>query len=158
MQKRFFLVSLAVCCAIALSGSVALGAENWLGTWKMDASKSKFTPGPGPKSQTLKFVSGKDGVTLSSESVDAAGKAMTGGYTSKWDGKDVPYVGNPNADTSSAKKVDDNNYVNTWKLAGKPTVEAKVVVSADGKTLTVTQVGKSAKGEALDNTVVYTRQ
>ena len=39
------------------------------------------------------------------------------------------------------KRVDANNYDNVWKKGGKVTVTAKVSVSADGKTLTVTQAG-----------------
>jgi hypothetical protein len=37
-------------------------------------------------------------------------------------------------------------------------MKAKVVVSADGKTLTVTQTGKNAKGEDVNSTAVYDRQ
>ena len=74
------------------------------------------------------------------------GKATRAGYTAKFDGKDVPMAGNPNADTATPKKVDDNSYQNTWKKAGKVTITTKGVVSADGKTLTITQSGTDAKG------------
>jgi hypothetical protein len=77
---------------------------------------------------------------------------------SKFDGKDVPWAGNPDADMASAKKMDDNSYENTWKKGGKVTVVAKVVVSKDGKTLTVTQTGTDSKGQAVDNTSVYDKQ
>ena len=50
MRKSLLMVSLAACCAIVLSSSVALAAENWLGTWKVDLAKSKYSPGPAPKS------------------------------------------------------------------------------------------------------------
>ena len=55
-------------------------------------------------------------------------------------------------------KVDDNTYTNTLKKAGKVTVNAKVVVAADGKTLTITQTGKNAKGEEMSTTAVYEKQ
>jgi hypothetical protein len=158
MRKNLLMVSLAACCAIVLSSSVALAGDNWLGTWKLDVAKSKESPGPVLKSQMLKFEATPAGIKLTTDGVSAEGKAMHGGYVSKFDGKDVPWEGNPDADMASPKKIDDNNYENTWKKGGKATLVAKVAVSKDGKTLTVTQTGTNAKGQAVNNTDVYDRQ
>ena len=108
MRKNLFLVSLAAACAIVLSSSAALAAENWLGTWKLNTAKSKYSPGPGPKSLALKFESTADGIKLTSDGMDSEGKATHGEYVSKFDGKDVSWTGNPDADMASATKIDDN--------------------------------------------------
>ena len=158
MRKNLLMVSLTACCAIVLSSSVALAADNWLGTWKLDVAKSKYSPGPGPKSLTLKFVATAEGIKLTSDGVNSEGNATHGEYVSKFDGKDVPWEGNPDADTASAKKINDNSYENTWKKDGKTTISAKVVVSNKGKTLTVTQTGTDSKGRTVNNTLVYDRQ
>ena len=158
MRKNPFMVSLAVCCAIVLSSSVALAAENWLGTWKLDAAKSRHKPGPGPKSLTLKFETAADGIKLTSDGVNSEGNPTHGSYVSTFDGKDVPWTGNPDADTANAKKIDDNSYVNVWKKDGKETITAKVVVSNKGKTLTITLKGTDSKGQAVNNTEVFDRQ
>ena len=158
MRKHLLMVSLAACCVMVLSSSAVLAAENWLGTWKLDGAKSKYSPGPAPKSLTLKFEATPAGIKFTSEGVGADGKPNHSMYLSKFDGKDVPYEGNPDADTSSPMKIDDNSYSNTWKKGGKPTIMAKVVVSADGKTMTITQTGTNAKGEAVNNVIVYTKQ
>lgn len=158
MRKNLLMVSLAACCAFVLSTSIALAGDNWLGTWKLDAAKSKSSPGPGPKNQTLKFEATKDGIRLTSDGVAADGKSTHGTYVSKFDGKDAPWEGNPDADMACPKKVDDNSYENTWKMGGKAVMVAKVVVSKDGKTLTVTQTGTNAKGQAVNNLAVYDRQ
>jgi hypothetical protein len=158
MRKNLLMVSLAACCAIVLSSSVALAGDNWLGTWKLDAAKSKYSPGPGPKSLTLKFEATPAGIKLTSDGVSAEGTTTHGWYVSKFDGKDVPWEGNPDADVASAKKIDDNSYENTWKKGGKVTRVAKAVVSKDGKTLTVTQTGTDSKGQAVNNTAVHNRQ
>ena len=158
MRKNPFMVSLAVCCAVVLSSSVALAAENWLGTWKLNAAKSRFKPGPAPKSLTLKFETTTDGIKLTSDGADAAGTPTHGEYVSRFDGKDVPWTGNPDGDTASARKIDDNSYVNVWKKDGKTTITAKAVVSKDGKTFTTSQKGTDAKGQTVNNTVVYDRQ
>jgi hypothetical protein len=158
MRKNLLMVSLAACGAIVLSSSVALAAENWLGTWKLNVAKSKYSPGPGPKSLTLKLEATADGIKLTSDGVNSEGKPTHGEYVSKFDGKDVPWEGNPDADTAAAKKIDDNSYENIWKKDGKTTISAKVVVSKDGKTINTTQTGTDSKGRTVKNTLVWDRQ
>ncbi len=150
--------SLAACCAVVLPSFLALAAENWLGTWEMNTAKSKYRPGPAPKSLTLKFDSTADGMKLTSDGVDSEGNPTHGEDVSRFDGKAVPWTGNPDADTASAKRNDDNRYTNIWKKGGKKTITAKAVVSKDGKTFTTFQKGKNAKGQTVNNTVVYDRQ
>src|SRR4029079_15227903 len=118
----------------------ALAGDNWQGSWKLNAAKSKLGTNA-VRAQTLKLEAPAEGVKLTSDGVDGEGKPMHGGYTSKFDGKDVPWAGNPMADAAAPKRVDDNTYENIWKKAGKATVTAKVSVSKDGKTLTVSQAG-----------------
>jgi hypothetical protein len=65
---------------------------------------------------------------------------------------------NPNADAGSPKRLDDNSYENVWKKGGKVTITAKAVVSADGKTLTITQTGTDVQGRAVNTTSVFDRQ
>ena len=158
MRKNLLMVSLAACCAFVLSSSIAVAADNWLGTWKLDLAKSKYSPGPAPKSLTLKFEATPGGIKFTGDGVGADGKATHSMFLSKFDGKDVPYEGNPDADTASPKKIDDNSYENTWKKGGKATTTAKAVVSADSKTMTITHTGTNAKGEAVNNTNVYNKQ
>lgn len=156
MRKNMFVG--ALCSVMLLSGSMALAADNWIGTWKMNVAKSKSSPGPAPKSLTLKFEATPAGIKLTSDGVMGDGSVRKGSYTSKFDGKDVPWAGNPDADMAAPMKMDDNNYTNTWKKGGKTTVMSKAVVAADGKTLTVTQTGKNAKGEDVNSTAVYDKQ
>jgi hypothetical protein len=158
MRKSLFVGALVVCAVMVFSSSIVLAADNWLGTWKLNVAKSKYSPGPAPKSLTLKFDASKDGTRLTSDGVDAEGKATHGTYASKFDGKDVPWEGNPDADTAAPKKIDDNTYENVWKKGGKVTVNAKAAVSKDGKTFTVSQTGKNAKGETVNNTMVFEKQ
>ena len=155
MRKGF--VSLSVLVLAAVFAGQALAADNWVGSWKLNASKSQLGSNA-IRAQTLKFEVTPDGIKLTSDGTDAEGKPMHGGYTSKFDGKDVPWSGNPMADTAAPKRVDDNSYDNVWKKAGKATVTAKVSVSKDGKTLTVTQTGTDAKGAAVSSVAVYDRQ
>lgn len=158
MRKTLLFASLAACAALVLTASTALAADNWLGTWKLNVEKSKFSPGPAPKSLTLKFEAAEGGLRLSSDGVNAQGNPTKGGYASKFDGTETPFEGNPDAETAAPKRIDANTYENIWKKAGKVTVTTKGVVSKDGKTLTITQAGKNAKGETVSTTAVYDRQ
>lgn len=140
-----------------LAGAPAFAAENWIGSWKLNAARSKLLSN-GMRTESLKFEATADGIQLHSEGTDPQGKPLHTSYTSKFDGKDVPWTGNPMADTACPKKIDDISYENTWKKAGKATVTAKVSVSADGKTLTVTQTGTDPQGKAVSSVAVYDKQ
>ena len=157
MQKNQLVRALLVGAAALSLGTALFAGENWVGTWKLNPAKSKLGTNA-VRAQTLKFDATPAGIKLTSDGTDAQGKPMHGGYTSKFDGKDVPWAGNPVADTACPKKVDDNSYENAWKKDGKATVNATVVVSKDGKTLTVTQTGKDPSGAAVNSVAVYDRQ
>ena len=158
MRKSLLVVSLVVSAVVLFSSSGALAADNWLGTWKLNVEKSKYSPGPAPKSLTLKYEPSQSRIKLTSDRVSADGKTMHGTYTSKFDGKDVPWEGNPDADMAAPKKIDDNTFENIWKKGGKMTFTVKAVVSKDGKTFTVSQTGKNAKGETVNISAVYEKQ
>lgn len=158
MRKNLFVSSLLVCAATSIWAQPVSASENWVGSWKLNAAKSAFTSDAVVRAQTLKFEATPAGIKLTSEGTDPQGKPMQGQYTSKFDGKDVAWTGNPSADMACPKRIDDNTYENIWKNGGKPTMTAKVVVSNDNKTLTVTQTPTGAHGEAKSSVAVYDRQ
>ena len=167
MRKRLLWLSTVVLAVLA-STTVILAADNWLGTWKLNVEKSKYSPGPPPKSLTVKFEASEGGgqvglgfgvvVKLTSDGVDAQGKPTHGEYSAKFDGKDYPWKGQPNADATSLKRIDDYTYESVWKKGGKVTITTNNVVSPDGKTRTSTQMGKDAQGQDVNNTVVFEKQ
>jgi hypothetical protein len=159
MKRRFaFVFALVVISVMALT-TVVIAADNNVGTWKLNLAKSKYSPGPAPKSQTLKIEAwGDDGLKYTADGVGADGKPTHAEFQAKYDGKDYPFKGNPDADMLSYKRIDANTLEATTKLNGKSTIAANVVVSADGKTRTVTQTGTNAQGQALNVTSVYERQ
>lgn len=158
MRKNLFVSTLVVTLVMMTSATMAAAADNWMGSWKLNVAKSRYMPGPGPKSQTLKFEATPAGIMLSTEAVGADGTTNKGGYTAKFDGTEAPWVGNPDADTAAPKRIDANSYQTVWKKGGKATITAKGVVSADGKTLTVTQPGKNVKGDTVNIVAAYDKQ
>ena len=157
IRTRFALVFVAV-IATSLSLS-AVSPDSNIGTWKLNLAKSKFSPGPAPKSQTLKIEAwGDDGVKYTADGVDGDGKATHWDLQAKYDGMFYAFKGNADADMLSYKRINANTVEATTTLKGKPAQVTRIVVSADGKTRTLTQTGTNAKGEKVNNVSVYDRQ
>jgi hypothetical protein len=85
------------------------------------------------------------------------GIRMMGGivYTAKFDGKDYPLTGVNNADTVALKRVDAHSMEQTLKKGDKVTVVSNWVTSADGQTLTISNKGTRANGEAFSSVNVW---
>jgi hypothetical protein len=158
MLKRL-LTGVFVVCGVLAMGALTLAADSNVGTWKLNLAKSKYDPGPAPKSQTLKIEAwGTDGVKYAADGVDPDGKPLHWEFQAKYDGKFVPFTGNPDADMLSYKRVDANTVESTTQLKGKVAGHTRAVVSADGKTRTLTQTGKNAKGQDIHNVLVFEKQ
>lgn len=141
--------------------AVVLGqtSDPHVGTWKLNAAKSKYTPGTGLKSGTAKIEAAGSGVKIVVDGVQVDGKAMHYEYTANYDGKDVRINGEtPNGDTVALTRVDANTLRTAYKKAGKPTTTQTAVVSADGKTRTITTKGTNAIGQTVDSTAVWDKQ
>jgi hypothetical protein len=156
MRKNLLYSSLLLGAVTSLCGQSAFASENWVGSWKLNAAKSHFGSEAVVRAQTLKFEATPAGIKLTSAGTDAQGKPMQGQYTSKFDGKDVAWTGNPSADMACPTRIDDNSYDNVWKNGGKSTMTAKVVVSDNNKTLTITQTPTDAAVKG--SVAVYDRQ
>ena len=142
---------------------LALGITLWAadpatGTWKLNLAKSKYSPGPAPKSATITYEATADGIKRTGDSTDADGKTTSMAYTAKYDGKEYPVTGSDAFDAISIKRINERTSEGTLKKAGKVVSTARRVVSADGKTLTTTITGTNAKGEKVKNTAVYDKQ
>ena len=128
------------------------------GTWKLDPAKSKYEgAAASPKARTVTIQPSGDGEKTSSETVLPDGTTRTAEFTASYDGKDYPVVGSPQVDTVSLRRVDAHTTERTDKKGGQPFATFKIVVSPDGKTMTV-----SASGATQNNpwslVEVYDRQ
>lgn len=160
MRIRTLVGGVAVLMAIVAiaTTTTAQGKDAWAGTWKLNVAKSTYSPGPAPKSSTIVIAAVDGGIKQTVDSVPVTGAATHYTVTAKFDGKDTPVTGNPNADMQAFKKIDDHSYEVTAKKAGKTTTTSRVVISADGKTRTNTQTGTGVDGKPVKNTLVYERQ
>jgi len=156
-RKKFAPLAITVAVSALVLGGIAHAADNQIGTWKLNVAKSKYSPGPPPKEGTLTVEAIPDGLKITIHGTDAEGKPVHMEFSPKYDGKDYPMTGNPDADMISMKKINDDTIETVSKKGGKPVMTVRSVVSKDGKTRTSTQKGTNAKGEKVNNTLVYDR-
>ena len=70
----------------------------------------------------------------------------------------MPVTGNPMYDTATTTQASPTAGTTDYKKGGKVVVTSKLALSADSKTMTLTSTGTDAKGQAIQNVAVFTRQ
>ena len=153
-------ISSAACLGLSsfLIGAAFAQSDPQVGTWKLNLAKSKYSPGPGPKSATTKIEAVGAGTKVSVDQALADGTARHWEFTANYDGKDSPVTGNPDADTVARTRLDANTVQTVSKKGGKVTTTQTSAVSSDGKTRTVTTKGVNASGQQVNNVAVYEKQ
>ena len=154
MQRKSVLAALAGLC---LSVAVSLAADANMGLWKLNEAKSKMGPGTG-KNTMVVYTAAGDNVKVVVDGVLADGKPAHNEWTGKFDGKDYPLVGDPNADSRAYTKVDARTMNIVNKKGGKTTTTAQIVLSADGKSRTLTGDTTDPAGKKVPFSWVYDKQ
>jgi hypothetical protein len=141
-----------------LAATACFAASPMLGTWKLNAKKSKLAPGEG-SNETVVYSPGMFGkMKCSVDGVDAKGKPTHSEWIGRFDGKDYPVKGDPHSDARSYTMVNDHTYDAVEKKNGKVVDKVRIVVSADGKSRTVTAWGTNKKGKKFKSVGVYNKQ
>ncbi len=154
MQRKLRGIFLMVAVLFVSSG---LWAEDnpFIGTWKFIPEKSK----PGDRSALIKLVPyGADGLKMTRDIIEAPGNAAFWEWSANFDGKDYPFLGNPNYDTITLKKIDAYTFGATRKKEGKERNTAWYNLTKDGKTMGVATTGVNPQGNPVVFYSVYERQ
>ena len=157
-MRQTFSRTLAV---LAITAVAALGADNSIGTWKVNVEKSKYTPGAFPlKSLTSVREAVPGGVKVTNTGERADGAAINASYTAKYDGSAAAVTGTGAPyDSISIKQVNANTFTYDMKQTnGKYRSRGRSVISSDGKTMTSTAKGTDANGAPVTVTMVYEKQ
>ena len=142
------LVAAAVCLA---------SNDAQMGMWKLNEAKSKIAAGA-PKNNEVIYEAAGDSVKVTIDGMAPDGTPAHTEWTGKLDGNAYPSTGSPNEDMRSYKVVDDHTLQVVSKKGGKVVLTGQVVVSADGKTRTVTTETTDAQGKRATSTAVYDKQ
>ena len=151
------IVILLTLAALFVGVTVCLADSPHMGTWKLNEAKSKFSPGAS-KNKTVVYEAAGESVKVTVDGVDGNGSPTHNEWTGKFDGKLYPVTGDPTSDTRSYRKINSRTLALTGKKDGKVTLTGRIVVSANGKTRTVTTTGTDAKGKRFTTRAVYDKQ
>ena len=159
MKRRSSAVIVAVLIAlvgVTFNSAVRAQAPSLVfGTWKLNPAKSKYSPGPPPKSMTITYSAAGFGMKIVVDVVPAEGPAQHWEMTPAYDGRDHKVTGNPDADMISIKRISDTKGESTFKKGGKVMAVNVRTLSPDGRTLTIESKGTTADGKPRHDTAVY---
>jgi hypothetical protein len=139
-MKRSLWISVVLC--VVFAGTTLLAAENpFVGTWKLNPSKSKFT------GSTVTFEQLPSGEWKTT--------AMGMSYTFRTDGKEYQSLFDRKV---TWKEANDRSWESTVKFGGKTLATEHYEISPDNKTMTVTAKGTTPSGEAFQEVSSYNRE
>ncbi|HMG74373.1 MAG TPA: hypothetical protein VK582_12810 [Pyrinomonadaceae bacterium] len=151
------IVILLALAALFVGVTVCLADSPHMGTWKLNEAKSKFSPGAA-KNNTVIYEAAGDSVKVTVDGVDGNGAATHNEWTGKFNGKLYPVTGDPTSDLRSYRKINSRTLALTGKKDGKVSLTGRIVVSANGKTRTVTTTATDSKGQRIINRAVYDKE
>ena len=154
MKTKTSLFALLILAAAAGSCFAATD-DAFMGTWKLNESKSKIPEGA-PKNTKVVYAQNGDEVTISVDGMDA-GKAVHHIWTGKFDGKEYAAKGSDMHNARAYTKVDAHTLTYTVMKDGKKIGHGKVVVAADGKSRKVTETDM-LDGKELKSVTVYDKE
>ena len=152
------LLSLAVVVGphpLLMGQSSGLGEKVLLGTWRLDLAKSKYFPGPAPKSETRIYTADKDGVRGVINRVHADGHTEIIEYRANYN-REQAVTGTPAYDAITLKRIDDHTSESVLSHAGMVYGTARRVISPDGNTMTIAFERKT-RDDTIRNVAVYNR-
>ena len=155
MKRKTTLLAFLISAAVA--SLCFAGDDAFMGTWKLNESKSKIPPATS-HNNTVVYAQSGDEVTITGDGVDGSGKAVHQVWTGKFDGKDYAAKGSPTHDMRAYTKVDAHTLTYTLMKDGKKLGHGKVVVAADGKSRTVTETMPGAHGKPVNATSVFDKK
>jgi hypothetical protein len=158
-MKRNLRAIFVIIAALTFSGLAFAQDNPRYGTWKLNLEKSKFDPGPPPKSQIRTYTAVGKGQKCAVEGIDAKGNRVAWEYTANFDGKFYAETGPGSpGEMMTIKEIDFHTSEFTGMKDGKVVNTGKAVVSSDGELLTVTTKGTDPSGHSYRNLAVFDKQ
>ena len=129
---------------VALTGSVTAAGQSpatnqdpVIGRWQLDLSKSKYSPGPGPKNETRTYQWTGEGIKAVIVRTHRDGRVETIEYGADYDSVNH-VIGTPDYDAVLLTRVSAYVSEATLSHAGKPFGTARREIAKDGTTMVIT--------------------
>jgi hypothetical protein len=108
-----------------------------LGQWRLDVSKSKYLPGPGPKSETRTYRLTEEGIRAVIVRTHQNGRVETIEYGADYDSVNH-VIGSPDYDAVRLRRVSAYVSEATLSHAGREFGKARRELAKDGMTMVIT--------------------
>jgi hypothetical protein len=151
MRKIMYMVALLVIA------TPLFAADPFVGTWKLDPAKSRYTAGAVAKDVTLIIEEQGDNYQVTATGTYQDGSPISVKYTIPKSGgagtaQEAPF------DAVTSKRVSAHVRENRYTKNGKQTLTRRIVVSQDGKILRITVKGTDAQGKPVAGMDVFEKQ
>lgn len=162
-SSRFFVQSVLLAAAASLlspdgrAQPITAEQELLLGSWRLDIVKSRYTPGPPPRSETRTYARDQQGMkgTINRRRDDGREEVIQ--YRADFD-HEFPVMGTQAYDTIRLKRIDARTAEAVLSHAGRVFGTARRVISDDGRTMTITFRQEDRAGVLENNVAVYRKQ
>lgn len=134
-----------IAVVVALTAAVLTGASQVpatrqdpvIGQWRLDVSKSKYTPGPGPKSETRTYRMTEEGIKAVIVRTYQDGHVQTIEYGADYDSVNH-VIGTPDYDAVQLTRISAYVSEATLSHAGRQFGTARREIAKDGMTMVIT--------------------
>jgi hypothetical protein len=160
-MKRILMVLAALALSAVVSGPLMAQGSPFVGSWKLNTEKSKYTGVPMPKNLDRTVAAEGEGAKYTYKGTNGEGKPIDYTFSTKFDGKASPITGSGapgGADSITIKRVNANKTTAVLSKGGEEVGKSTAEVSKDGKITTVTGTGKTAGGKDYSTTSVFDKQ
>ncbi len=136
---------------LPLPGALAAQVDPvWFGTWKLNLARSTYSPGPAPfRRATRRIERSGSRIKITDDQVRTRGGVTHLEWTGTFDGMDYPVQGVELVLTNAYRRVDDRTYELIQKIDGEVAATARLVMSADGRTITTVNSSRTASATTL---------
>ena len=156
LERRLVVAGLAL--VIVTGAALAQAGDPVVGTWELNVALSSFSPGPAPKSQTRIYVASGSDLKLTLKGIDGNGKPTSIQASYSLDGREHPIIDDPDADSQSIRRVDALTTEGTLKKSGTVVQNVRREITKDGKTMTISFKGVNARGQTINNVLVFEKR
>jgi hypothetical protein len=146
----------AYACFIIAASLVSGATDPFVGTWTLNAHKSRYAPGTCPKRMVIRMDPAGDGVHYRSETTYANGASAYSQYTADYAGTESIVTGGVGLLTPvSLRRLDSRTVQASYVRALQAVATSRRVVSKDGRVMTIATTSKDKAGNVVTNVGVY---
>ena len=141
-----------------VAGQAQAPEDRILGTWTLNVGKSKYSPGPPPKTQRRTYIAHPEGVKTTIVTVFADGKSTNVEFVTDYNSIEHPVTGSAGSDMIRMKRINDETAEAVLSHAGMVIGVARRVIARDGRSMTITFEGKDSRGFVIKSVSVYDKE